>query len=85
MNRPFPHDPQAQQRDPQPEADDRRGRARANRDEPAYQFLLSVAPPIDRWLIPMTDGRWSSGGRDQIGMLTSTGAKSGAERSQPLV
>jgi len=50
-----------------------------------YQLLLKVAPRIDRWLIPMTDGHWSSGGRDQIGMLTSTGAKSGAERSQPLL
>ena len=50
-----------------------------------YAFLFRAAPAIDRVLIPLTGGRWSSGGRDQIGMLISTGAKSGEDRAQPLL
>ena len=50
-----------------------------------YRVLFPLAPAIDRVLIPLTGGRWSSGGRDQIGMLITTGAKSGAVRSQPLL
>lgn len=50
-----------------------------------YRYLLHLAPRIDRFLIPRTDGRWSSVGRDTVGMLTGTGAKSGERRSQPLL
>lgn len=50
-----------------------------------YRYLLHLAPRIDKVVIPRTQGRWSSAGRDIVGMLTSTGAKSGEERSQPLL
>ncbi len=50
-----------------------------------YRYLLHLAPRIDRFLIPRTNGRWSSVGKDTVGLLTCTGAKSGEERSQPLL
>ena len=50
-----------------------------------YLFLLHLAPAIDKAVIPRTKGRWSSLGRDRVGLLTSTGAKSGQPRTQPLV
>ena len=50
-----------------------------------YQFLLHVAPAIDKAVIPRTKGKWSSVGRNRVGLLTSTGAKSGQPRTQPLV
>jgi deazaflavin-dependent oxidoreductase (nitroreductase family) len=50
-----------------------------------YQFLLHVAPAIDKAVIPRTKGKWSSLGRNRVGLLTSTGAKSGQPRTQPLV
>lgn len=53
--------------------------------KPGYLFLLHVAPRIDKWLIPRTDGRLSSMGRNAVGTLTTTGAKSGERRTQPLV
>ena len=49
-----------------------------------YQFLLHVAPRIDKALIPRTKGRLSSAGFDKVGLVTTTGAKSGAQRAQPL-
>ena len=42
-----------------------------------YQFLLPVAPRIDKVLIPRTIGRCSSSGFDKVGLVTTTGAKSG--------
>ena len=34
--------------------------------KPGYLFLLHVAPRIDKWLIPRTDGRLSSMGRNGV-------------------
>jgi deazaflavin-dependent oxidoreductase (nitroreductase family) len=50
-----------------------------------YQFLLHMAPHIDKVLIPRTHGRLSSAGIDAVGLITTTGAKSGLPRTQPLV
>lgn len=49
-----------------------------------YRYLLHLAPRIDRVLIPWTDGRWSSTGRDKVGLLATTGARSGLPRRQPV-
>ncbi|WP_253866935.1 nitroreductase family deazaflavin-dependent oxidoreductase [Mycobacterium asiaticum] len=49
-----------------------------------YQFLLHVAPRIDKAVIPRTKGRLSSAGVDKVGLVTSTGAKSGRRRTHPL-
>lgn len=50
-----------------------------------YWYLLNVAPRIDKAVIPRTNGRLSSTGVDKVGVLTTTGARSGAQRSQPIV
>lgn len=50
-----------------------------------YQFLLRIAPAIDKFLIPRTNGRLSSTGFDKVGLLMTTGAKSGARRTHPIV
>jgi deazaflavin-dependent oxidoreductase (nitroreductase family) len=50
-----------------------------------YWSLLHVAPKIDKVIIPRTKGRLSATGIDKVGLLTSTGAKSGTDRVQPLV
>jgi deazaflavin-dependent oxidoreductase (nitroreductase family) len=49
------------------------------------QFLLKLAPKIDKVVIPRTKGRLSSTGIDKVGLVTTTGAKSGLPRTQPLV
>jgi deazaflavin-dependent oxidoreductase (nitroreductase family) len=49
-----------------------------------YQFLLHVAPAIDKATIPRTNGRFSSTGFDKVGLVTSTGAKTGQPRTHPL-
>lgn len=49
-----------------------------------YRFLLHVAPRIDKAVIPRTKGRLSSAGLDAVGLVTTTGAKSGRPRTQPL-
>jgi deazaflavin-dependent oxidoreductase (nitroreductase family) len=49
-----------------------------------YQFLLRLAPRVDKVLIPRTNGRLSSAGIDKIGLVTTTGAKSGRSRTHPL-
>jgi len=49
-----------------------------------YQYLVRLAPRIDRLLIPWTNGRLSSAGFDRVGLVTTTGAKSGLPRTQPL-
>lgn len=49
-----------------------------------YQFLLHLAPRIDKVLIPRTKGRLSCAGIDKVGLVTSTGAKSGKPRTHPL-
>ncbi|MEY2472486.1 MAG: hypothetical protein QOK28_1815 [Actinomycetota bacterium] len=50
-----------------------------------YQFLLHIAPRVDRFLIPKTNGRFSSTGFDKVGLVTTTGAKTGRRITQPLV
>src|ERR1700727_2178829 len=49
-----------------------------------YQFVLHLAPRIDKVLIPPTNGRLSSFGIGKVGLVTTTGAKSGLQRTQPL-
>jgi deazaflavin-dependent oxidoreductase (nitroreductase family) len=49
-----------------------------------FQFLLRIAPRIDKATIPRTKGRISSTGFDKVGLVTSTGARSGVERTHPL-
>ncbi len=49
-----------------------------------YQYLLRVAPKIDHVVIPRTKGRLSSTGLDKVGLVTTTGAKSGQPRTLPL-
>jgi deazaflavin-dependent oxidoreductase (nitroreductase family) len=49
-----------------------------------YQFLLRLAPRIDKVLIPPTNGRLSSIGIGRVGLVTTTGAKSGLQRTHPL-
>ena len=46
-----------------------------------YQFLRHLAPRIDKVLIPPTNGRLSSAGIGRVGLVTTTGAKSGGARS----
>ena len=49
-----------------------------------YQFLVHLAPRIDKAVIPRTRGRLSSAGFDKVGLVTTTGAKSGQRRTHPL-
>ncbi len=49
-----------------------------------YLFMLHVAPRLDKVVIPRTNGRLSSAGMDKVGLVTTTGAKSGKPRTQPL-
>jgi deazaflavin-dependent oxidoreductase (nitroreductase family) len=57
---------------------------RALMSRAGYQFLLHLAPRIDKAVIPRTRGRLSSVGFDKVGLVTTTGAKSGKPRTQPL-
>jgi len=50
-----------------------------------YRFLLRMPPGIDKVLIPRTHGRLSSVGIDKVGLVTTTGAKSGKLRTHALV
>jgi deazaflavin-dependent oxidoreductase (nitroreductase family) len=47
-------------------------------------FMLKVAPRVDKTVLPRTRGRLGSTGIDKIGLVTTTGAKSGQPRVQPL-
>jgi deazaflavin-dependent oxidoreductase (nitroreductase family) len=49
-----------------------------------YRFLLHLAPRIDKVLIPRTKGRLSAMGFNKVGLVTTTGAKSGQRRTHPL-
>jgi deazaflavin-dependent oxidoreductase (nitroreductase family) len=49
-----------------------------------YHYTLRVGPRIDRVLIPRTRGRFSSLGPNRVGMLTTTGARSGVLRTNPV-
>lgn len=46
--------------------------------------MLHLAPPFDKAVIPRTNGRLSSAGIDKVGLVTSTGVKSGLPRTHPL-
>ncbi len=48
-------------------------------------FFIRVAPPMDRLLLRLSRGRFSTGGTAPILLLTTTGAKSGLPRSTPLL
>jgi deazaflavin-dependent oxidoreductase (nitroreductase family) len=48
-------------------------------------YFINVAMRIDRALVPLTRGRLSTGFGQQVGMLESTGAKSGVRRRIPLL
>ncbi|MCV7089550.1 nitroreductase family deazaflavin-dependent oxidoreductase [Mycobacterium interjectum] len=43
-----------------------------------------LAPRVDKVLIPRTNGHLSTMGVDKVGIVTTTGAKSGRARPQPL-
>ena len=43
-------------------------------------YVLNVAMPIDRRLLPLTNGRISCSPGQQVGLLRTVGAKSGAPR-----
>jgi F420H(2)-dependent quinone reductase len=48
-------------------------------------FFINVAMHIDRVLVPLSRGRLSMGFGQQVGILESTGAKSGERRRIPLL
>jgi deazaflavin-dependent oxidoreductase (nitroreductase family) len=48
-------------------------------------FFVNVAPHLDRALLRLTDGRWTTAGKGRVGFLKVRGAKSGVERITPLV
>lgn len=48
------------------------------------QFSRHVMPRIDKVLIPRTNGRLSAMGVGKAGLVTTTGAKSGQPRTNPL-
>lgn len=49
-----------------------------------YVLGSQLAPRVDKLLIPRTNGRLSTMGIDKVGLVTTTGAKSGKPRAQPL-
>jgi deazaflavin-dependent oxidoreductase (nitroreductase family) len=53
--------------------------------KPGSWFYVNVAPSLDRALLRLTGGRWTTGGRHRVGFLRVKGAKSGLERVTPLV
>jgi deazaflavin-dependent oxidoreductase (nitroreductase family) len=48
-------------------------------------FYVNVAPYLDRGLLRLTKGRWTTAGRGRVGFLKVRGARSGAERITPLL
>jgi deazaflavin-dependent oxidoreductase (nitroreductase family) len=52
---------------------------------PGGWFFVTIAPKIDRFLIPATNGRLSTVPTHPIGVVTMMGAKSGQPRPTPLV
>jgi deazaflavin-dependent oxidoreductase (nitroreductase family) len=48
-------------------------------------FYVNVAPHLDRGLLRLTDGRWTTAGRGRVGFLKVRGARTGNERVTPLV
>ncbi len=52
---------------------------------PGSWFYVNVAPYLDRGLLRLTGGRLTTGGRGLVGFLVVRGARSGVERTTPLV
>jgi deazaflavin-dependent oxidoreductase (nitroreductase family) len=52
---------------------------------PVSWFYVNLAPSLDRALLRLTGGRFTTGGRHRVGFLRVKGAKSGLERVTPLV
>lgn len=48
-------------------------------------YFINVAMRLDRVLLPLSGGRLSMGFGQQVGLLETTGAKSGERRSIPLL
>jgi deazaflavin-dependent oxidoreductase (nitroreductase family) len=48
-------------------------------------YFINVAMRVDRVLLPLSRGRLSTGFGQQVGLLDSTGAKSGERRRTPLL
>jgi hypothetical protein len=48
-------------------------------------YFINVAMRIDRMLLPLSGGRVSSAVGQQVGLLETTGAKSGERRRIPLL
>jgi deazaflavin-dependent oxidoreductase (nitroreductase family) len=59
------------------------GRLVASR--PGAWFYIHVAPHLDRGLLRLTGGKITMGGRGRVGYLKVRGARSGIERTTPLV
>jgi deazaflavin-dependent oxidoreductase (nitroreductase family) len=52
---------------------------------PGAWMFVHVVNRVDRRLLPLTKGRWSfAGPRQNVGLLTTTGARSGQARNTPL-
>jgi len=70
-----------------------------DRDRPLYErlaiplvssragswFYLHVAPHLDRGLLRLAGGRVTTAGRGRVGFLVGRGARTGVERTTPLV
>jgi deazaflavin-dependent oxidoreductase (nitroreductase family) len=52
---------------------------------PGSWFYIHVAPHLDRGLLRLTNGRWTTAGRGRVGFLKVRGARTGVERVTPLV
>jgi deazaflavin-dependent oxidoreductase (nitroreductase family) len=52
---------------------------------PVSWFYVNVAPSIDRALLRLTGGRFTTGGRRRVGFLRVKGSRTGLERVTPLV
>jgi deazaflavin-dependent oxidoreductase (nitroreductase family) len=52
---------------------------------PGSWFYVNVAPHLDRGLLRLTGGRLTTAGRGRVGFLVVRGARSGVERTTPLV
>ena len=52
---------------------------------PGAWFYVNVAPHLDRGLLRLTKGRWTTAGRGRVGFLKVRGARSGREHVTPLV
>jgi deazaflavin-dependent oxidoreductase (nitroreductase family) len=52
---------------------------------PGSWFYVHVAPHLDRGLLRLTGGRVTTAGRGRVGFLIVRGARTGVERTTPLV